>query len=306
MANTGPGDNVMSLLPQDKNIANIILNYPAFAPLMKIPEIAQLVVDASVPGFAWNTTKFIAKIEGTKWWRQTSQPSRNWQVLNLVQPAEAASQAAQTAVQIHQMAAVEGIPLSPDQITFLTQDAISNGWNQAQMQQAVASNAARKNLTAGTIQKTATDLGGTASDYGVPLSPQTRFQWAQKIAEGTATADGFSAWAQDQAKAMYPTLAPHIDQGMTVRQLASPYMQIAAQTGVLDNPDAVNLSDPKWSQALQSRDAKTGEVKGPMSLSAWQQHLMTDPGYGYDHTTQARDAANSLVQQLGQEFGMSA
>jgi hypothetical protein len=305
MANTTTPDQA-TLQGVGELVGAIVKKYPAFAPLIKNPEIAKILIEGSVPGAPWSAQQFQNALAGTDWHRTTSAPARSWQILQLTQPAEAARQSAATAVQIHQLAATEGIVLSPEDLSNLTNLALSQSYNAAQIQQAVGEQAQRKTLHAGTIQSTATQLGATASDYGVPVSDQTRFQWAQKIAEGTATLDGFSAWSQDQAKALYPTLAPHIDQGMTVRQLASPYMQIAAQTGVLDNPDAVDLSSPKWSQALQSRDAKTGEVVGPMSLSAWQQHLMTDPSFGYDHTSQARDAANSLVQQLGHAFGVSA
>jgi hypothetical protein len=187
-------------------------------------------------------------------------------------------------------------------VTFLTQDALSNGWNQAQIQQNIANNASRKNLTAGTIQKTSDDLGGIAQSYGIPLAPATSFQWAQKIAAGTATTDGFTSYAQDTAKQLFPTLAQHIDQGMTVQQLANPYMQIAG-TVLGKDPNSLDLTNPIWSAALQSRDAKTGQVVGPMAQSDWMQKLKTDPAYGYDHTENAKLDATNLAQQLGKEMG---
>ena len=285
--------------------SQIIDQYPAFAPFMKIPEVAQLLIEASTPGQQWTTQKLQAAIQATNWWKQTSQPGRSWQVTQLTDPATAARTAAQTAVQVHQLAATEGIPLSADEVTFLTQDAMSNGWNAQQIQQNIANNASRKSLTAGTIQKTSDDLGGIAQSYGIPLAPATAFQWAQKIAAGTATQDGFTAWSQDQAKSLYPTLAKHIDQGMTVQQLANPYAQIAGQVLGVD-PNSLDLSNPKWGVALQSRDAKTGEVVGPMSMSDWAQKLRSDPVYGYDHTVNAKLDATNLAQQLGQQMGFTS
>jgi len=277
-------------------------DYPAFVPLLQIPDIAQLILKASTPGAQWTPQKLQAEIEGTDWWRQTSQPGRNWQVLQLTQPGEAARQSGQMAVQVHQLAAQEGIVLSQTDLGDLVQKAQSNSWTSAQIQQAVAGHAAQKTLTAGSIQKSAMDLQSTASQYGVPVSPHTAFAWAQKIAAGTATADGFTAYARDSAKALYPTLTQHLDQGMTVRQLADPYLQIAGKTLGVD-PNSLELTDPKWTAALQSKDAK-GQIVGPMSQDQWQQKIMSDPQYGYDHTENARASATQMVQQLATTFGV--
>lgn len=276
--------------------------YPAFTPLLAIPDIASLIIKASAPGAQWTSQKLQAEIEGTDWWKQTSQPGRNWQILQLTQPGEAARQSAQTAVQVHQLAATEGINLSPLDLANLVQKAQANSWNAAQIQQAVGGQAGEKQLHAGTIQNTTTQLQSTAAQYGVPVSPHTAFAWAQRIAEGTATTDGFTAYAKDQAKVLYPTLTQHLDQGMTVRQLADPYLQIAGQTLGID-PNRLELTDPKWIAALQAKNEK-GQVTGPMSQQDWQTKIMTDPTYRYDHSANARAAANNLVQQLGTAFGV--
>lgn len=282
-------------------VTQIEAQYPAFAPLLKIPDIAKLLVEASQPGQQWTSTKFQAAIQGTDWWKNTSQPARQWEVLKLVQPGSAAQQQAQVAQQVHSLAATEGVVLSSTDLGNLVEQAQSNGWNANQIQQAVGQQARYGQQRAGTIQSTAGALGKIAADYGVPLSDHATFGWAQKIAEGNATQEGFQAYAQDQAKLAFPTLAQHIDQGMTVRQLADPYLQIAGQTLGVD-PNTLELNNPKWASALQSRDAK-GNITGPMTQMDWQRKIMTDPTYGYDHSQNAIDAATNLVASLKQSFG---
>lgn len=282
-------------------VDSITTQFPALASLMAIPDIAKILIEAGAPGNQWNQNKIQDEIDGTNWWKNTSAPARQFITLKLTQPAEASRQAAQTAVQIHQLAASEGIVLEPSDLGGLVESAQKNGWNAAQIQQAVGEQAGAKNLTAGTIQNTAIQLGQTAQSYGIPLSNHTSFGWAQKIAEGTATTDGFNSYAADQAKKLYPTLAPHIDQGMTVRQIADPYLQIAGQTLGVD-PNSLELNNPKWMAALQGKDAK-GQVTGPMSQSDWTTKLMTDPTYGYGNTLNAKVASNQLAQQLGKTFG---
>jgi hypothetical protein len=169
------------------------------------------------------------------------------------------------------------------------------------LQQQIGAQASLKTLKAGTIQNTASQLGQTAQNYGVPLSDQTAFQWAQKINEGLATSDGFNAYAIDQAKTLYPTLAQHLNQGMTVRQLAEPYLQIAGQTLGVD-PNSLELTDPRWTAALQSRNAQ-GQIQGPMSQLEWQQKIMTDPQYKYAESANGQQAGLELAQNLAKTFG---
>ena len=297
MMTTNPLAAVSAMVDQ------ITTEFPAFAPLLQIPEIAKLLIQASTPGAQWSTAKLQSEIQGTDWWRNNSDSSRAWQVTKLVNPASAAQTQAASAAGILSLAGQEGIVLTPEQVASLAGQANEHAWTSGQLQQEIGQQASFGHVKAGTIQSTQNTLGGIAQSYGVPLSQQASFAWAQKIAEGTATQDGFTAYAQDQAKLHFPTLAKHIDQGMTVRQLADPYLQLASQTLGID-PNSIDISQPKWAAALQSRDPKTGNIVGPMTSLEWQQKLMQDPTYGYDHTAQAQNEATNLVQQLGSAFGV--
>jgi hypothetical protein len=286
------------------NMVNAITEqYPAFAPLLQIPEIAKLLIQASTPGAQWSPAKLQAEIQGTNWWKTNSDSAKAWQVTKLVNPATAAQSAAASAAGILSLAGQEGIVLTPEQVASLASQANEHAWTSTQLQQHIGQQANPKTLKAGTIQSTQRTLGGIAQSYGVPLSDQAAFSWAQRIAEGTATQEGFNAYAQDQAKLHFPTLAKHIDQGMTVRQLADPYLQIAGQTLGVD-PNSLDISSPRWAAALQHRD-KEGNIVGPLTTLDWTRKIMEDPVYGYDHTSNAQAAATSLVQQLGDAFGVS-
>lgn len=284
-------------------VETIQQDYPAFLPLLGIPEIAKILIQASEPGAQWSTTKLQAAIQGTDWWKTNSDSAKAWQVTKLVNPATAAQSQAATAQQIMAQAGQEGIVLSPEEVATLAGQANEHSWTAGQLQQQIGAQANYRTLKAGTIQSQSSQLQGIAASYGVPLSQGTSFAWAQRIAEGTATQDGFNAYAQSQAKLAFPTLAEHIDQGMTVRQLADPYLQIAGNTLGVD-PNSLELSDPLWAAALQHRDEK-GNISGPLSTLDWQRKLMTDPAYGYDHTANAQAAASNLVDQLGQAFGVT-
>lgn len=278
--------------------------YPAFAPLMEIPEIGNLLIEASVPGASWSPDKFQAKLQSTDWWKNNSDSSRQWQITKLTQPGQAAQSNAQVASAILAAAGQAGVVLSPAELMTMVNNAQNDAWTPQQMQENIVRHAESNSLRAGTIQNAQAELGGVAADYGVPLGDRVAFSWASRIAAGQATTDGFQAWARNQAKRAYPPLAEDIDAGMTVREIADPYLQIAQQTLGID-PNRVKLNDPKWSAALQSRDDK-GKITGPMTTLDWQRKLMEDPAYGFDHTAQAQAAATQLVEQLGDAFGVSA
>lgn len=276
--------------------------YPAFASLMSIPDVAKILIEASTPGAQWGPDKFQAKLQATDWWKNTSDSSRKWQIQKLTQPGEAARTSSQIASAILASAGAAGIVLSPTELATMVDNAQNDGWTPQQMQENVVHHAEQNTLRAGTIKNATAKLGGVASDYGVPLSDHTAYAWATKIAAGQATTDGFESWARQQAIREYPSLAEHLENGMTVRQLADPYLQIAGQTLGVD-PNSLKLTDPKWTAALQSRD-KDGKLIGPMTQLDWQRKIMRDPTYGYDHTANAQNAATDLVQQLGQAFGV--
>jgi hypothetical protein len=288
-------------------VASVIEKYPAFAPLLQIPEVADLLIQASQGN--WASDKFQVKLHDTGWWKQTPESGRTWQVLKLTDPAEAAKQSGTMGVTISSLGQMLGVPLDAAQTKWLTEEALGGAWDKNEVQRQVAMLAARKTVSAGTIKQTSAQLNQIAASYGVPLGTQRVFEWSQNIAEGKADQNGFEAFARDTAKRLYPYMGKQLDQGMTVKQIADPYLQIASQTlGV--NPDTIDLSDPKWHRALQPPSnpanpagTKPAEFNSPMSHLDWQRTLMTDPTYGYQYTDSARKAAFDMTTQLEQSFG---
>ncbi len=278
--------------------------FPAFAPLLKIPEVAGLLIEASTPGAQWTPAKLQAKLQGTKWWKSSSQSSRQWQVTKLVDPATAAQSSSQIASAILAAAGTAGITLTPTELATMVDNAQDEAWTPQIMQERVVAHAERGRLRAGTLKNTAAKLNETAAAFGVKLAPATAFGWAERIANGRATTDGFESWARDHAKRAYPTLTADIDRGMTVRDIADPYLQTAGELLGLD-PAGMDLRKPRWQKALQSRDEK-GNITGPMTQLDWERTLMTAPEYGYDKSAHGQKAALQLRGALSRTFGVTA
>jgi hypothetical protein len=138
-----------------------------------------------------------------------------------------------------------------------------------------------------------------SSDYLVPISDETLQSWSRNAISGRSTADDFRAYAEKQARSMFPSLNDELDRGLTVQEIADPYRQQAAQILGID-PTQINFADSKWRSALDHRD-KDGK-RSTMTLSDWTQQVRTDPRYGYDRTQNAVNEAASLVTSMRQIF----
>jgi hypothetical protein len=272
--------------------------YPAFAPLMGIPEVADLLHQASTGG--WSNDQLSLHLYETNWWKSQSDTERQWQAMKLVDPAKAAQQKQQQYNTVATEAQLMGVPLSPTQVDFIAEGSIAGGWDANTLKTAIAGNAQQSRDRAGTITATQTQLHGIAASYGVPISDHTAFQWAQNISEGKTDQNGFTEYAKQQAIASHPYWQKQLTDGMTVQQLADPYVQTASK--LLERaPSSIDLSDPKWSSSFV-QTAKDGS-KAPMGMDQWQTKLMSTPQYGWDQTANARDAAFQVSDQIRQSFG---
>lgn len=272
--------------------------YPAFAALMAIPEVATLLNEASNGG--WTNDQFTLHLMETNWWKTKSDTERVWEATKLSDPAKAAQEKQQMFQRVATESQLLGVALDTNQLNFITEGAIAGGWSADVLKSAIAGNAQFNKEQPGQIAATQTSLDGIAAQYGIPISPHTTFSWAQKISQGTADQASFQEYAKNQAKISHPYWEKQLDQGVTVRQLADPYIQAASRLLEV-SPDSIDLSDHKWSNAFVSTD-KAG-AQQPISQLAWQQKLMQDPTYGWDRTGNAREAAFQVSNGIRSSFG---
>jgi hypothetical protein len=112
--------------------------------------------------------------------------------------------------------------------------------------------------------------------------------------------DAYQKYVREQSKSMFPALAAAIDQGITVRQYADPYIQRTAQLLEI-SPEAIDLTEPKYRKFLDNvlPDGK----RSAMALWEVETLLKKDPIYGYDATKGARTEAAQLSMSLAKQFG---
>jgi hypothetical protein len=284
----------------------LLEQFPEFAPLFQaVPELQPLFIKSITEG--WTTVKFAEELHKTDWWKKTPESARIWLALTASDPAQAQRQREQTVIQYAGIASREGVQVTLPQLAALAEQGLSQGWGTEEVTDNIIGLAKRKDPATGEIDSTVSQLKATAGDWGVPVSDANAFDWAKKIRMGRSSQDAFEETMRQQAKSMFPALADAIDRGVSVRQYADPYAQLAAQTLEI-NPADFDLTDPKWQSALQVPVVKAGEKMShfrPQTLAEWRQTMMTDPKYGWDRTDNAKGAALDIGNSIAQQFGFT-
>lgn len=276
-----------------------ILDKPGMLP------VALDIVKAEQAGQPWADAQITSALQATPYYQTTPGNVRDWDILRATDPATAKARMALTIRTVKDLSAELGVTLSQEggfgsqEFTFI-QQAVSNNWDANEIRYQMLSLKDAKHQ-GGMYASLSAQIRTWANDMGVPLSDQAIADWANKLGEGAIDQAGIQGYLQEQAKSLYPGLASAIDRGITVKQYADPYIQLAAQELNI-NPAGVSLTDPKWMSALNQVDPKTG-ARVSLSLDDWLREIRTNPVYGYDGTIQASTRASQLAMQLEQKFG---
>jgi hypothetical protein len=300
--------NAMS--PEDRNIwveqanRNILTSEFGWATIfLDDAELGPLLRQALGPP-AWSPVKLAREVRKTDWWKSRTASQRKWDQDSEFDPASTQAKVDAQTNGIRSVASQYGGVLTDEQVATIATESLRSGWTDQQIIQAVATELVKDTTTVGPVRFgiTGQSVRATANKYGVPLSDNAADEWAQKIATGQAFQTDFENWARSQAKSLYPSLAADIDQGLDVKTIVDPYVQVAVSTLGINN-QTVDFADPKWNAALNFDDGKGRRM---MTLFEWGEHLRKDERYGYDQTPGARDKAYRMVSDLGRMFGLSA
>ena len=90
-----------------------------------------------------------------------------------------------------------------------------------------------------------------------------------------------------------------LDKGMTMSQIADPYVQ--SMQRILETTDVDWTKDPTIQKALGTTIGPDGTSQAT-PLWQFEQGLRSDPRWAY--TNNARDYVNGVIHQIGRDFGM--
>lgn len=148
----------------------------------------------------------------------------------------------------------------------------------------------------------ASSIRAYAYNNGIRLPNEFVKRKADQIASGQLTADEVANTLTNKFVARaYPAFEEELKAGMTVRDVAAPY--IASYAALLEVPeDQVDLQDPLLKRALQGQDEKGN----PTYMPVWkfEEELKQDKRWQY--TDNAWEEVGSQAYEVMRMFGMQA
>lgn len=250
--------------------------------------------------------RFDAIVRSSAWWASRTEASRAWDLKERT-PGSNAEKEIGDRVQLMRDYALSqfGVSLTPEQLRPWARQTLREGASQTTVENGVAAIIVKGDAPGAIDQLRAGGVGqrlrAINAKYGYDTSPQYLEQSISNVALGTMTEEMYENEIRTQVKALYSEdVGKLLDQGYSLDAIASPYLQIAANTLELD-PASVSLSDPKFKAPLDYVDDKG--VKRRMTLTEWEKKLRTDQAYGWNRTqsalTLAQEVADSIVRTFG-------
>lgn len=263
------------------------------------PELQQLLNDA-VKG-QWTTSKFQARFMASGWYRSREANAREWVELKTRDPQTANSRIADKFYDLSHRASQMGVSLPDNEMFQIAETAIQWGWTDAYTTEQLAQKAnVNPGQAQGTAAQTETDIRRLASDYGVDVSDANLMQWTRGVLAGQLGQDNLTTYIRDMAKSKYAGMSSYLDAGMTVRQVAAPYLQ--SYSDILEvSPDAVKITDPAVQKALQGSPPKPNQPPSMQTLYDFEKGLRQDSRWQYTKNAHkaVTDAGQSVLRDMG-------
>lgn len=252
-------------------------------------------------------------LHGTAYWQSTSASGRNWDWLSTTDPAEARKQLDYVVENVGNISTRLGYQFQGDEYLQFANAAAREGWDEERTRREIMKRWAVRELGGnasviygqmpGEFGDMMTKVYQAGWDYGVPMTANMAGENASRIFLGQSSEEAMLQGVRNWSKGFYSgnqTIIDAIDQGMTVRQYAEPYVNLFSQELEV-NPAAIDFSDDKWNQILNGYDA-TG-VRRPLTLNEATVRVRNDPIYGYDQTANGQQKSAQLTTSLAQLMG---
>lgn len=287
-------------VPEDFEAAAAQIYGGYYAIVKQNKEIADLLLLATQEG--WDESKFKYQLEQTNWWKDTTGAAREFAIREQRDPATVATEINNKAAELQAFGVQVGLTAGSVDYNQIARDALRFGWGDQVTQNALnyratQSVAGRYSLLNGYYGDKVRDL---MRDYGQSLPNETLQVYVNDLATGAQSLETLKLEAEEAAKAMFPGIADRIGRGQTVAQIAQPYRNTAAAILEVD-PNSIDFTKSEWAKAftVQNNDGS----QRTMNFNEWGDYLRTNRQFGYEYTTQAKQRAYQVANQLADLFG---
>lgn len=299
--------NPLTAQPDPINREVIAQNYGyALKVIYSNVELRDLFERSVRDGWAGNKAKWDAELRGTDWYQQNNEYARRAWAAQSLGGADWQSQVDNAKMAVQNAAAQMGSDLDPAELDALTQQYIYQGWYDPSRQSLLSKALAEKIPTlpnnrgmrgaAGTFVD---QLKSEAIANGLQYTDSWYTSAAKSVASGLTDENYWLRDVREQAASMFPVYADRIRQGMSMQDIASPYINLMAQTFEIA-PEQIRLTDPYIKEALMGVDDK-GNPR-PLGLWDFQKKLRNDPRWM--NTKQASDEVAGVATNIMQIFGL--
>ena len=291
--------------PLDRNVLAQEYGY-AIEVIYSNNELRDLFERSIKEGWAGNTAKWNAELRGTNWFQENNEYARKGWAARALGGADWQSQMENAKLAVQNAATQIGADLSPEELESLSQQYIYQGWYESSRQQLLMNALSEEIPTLpgnkglrGRAGSFVEQLKAEALANGLKYDDNWYLGASKSVAQNLTTEDDWRRDIRDQAAGMFPVYADRIRQGMNMYDIASPYINLMAQTLEIA-PDQVTLNDPYIREALMGVDDK-GNPK-PMGLWDFEKKLKNDPRWM--NTKQASNDIASTATDILQIFGL--
>jgi hypothetical protein len=270
----------------------------ALALLNSDPTLKKLFDDAIKHNYT--REKFVAELRKTKWYQTNGESARKTQALKYTDPETWRNQVRTIYASIQSLAGQMGIKTSWQTMWDMAEDALMFGWDNSQLRSALA-----KYLKSGTYGGEAADAEDQLREYayqmGIKIDDSAINGWIKGILNGSRTVQDYKNYLQKMAVQAFPTLADDIKGGMSVRDIASPYMESMGRILEINSAE-LDLFDPTIRQALTNVSAESGKTE-LKPLWQFENELRKDPRWL--KTNNAREGLNGVAHSVLKDFGFA-
>ena len=248
----------------------------AYGFLNSIPEVAKVFKTAVAE--TWTADKFKAALRNTEWFKNNSDKQRQAQQLAATDPATFNAQVNAAQMMVRQKANQMGAILTDDLVAAIGEDYVRSGMSDEELGHSLAQyiTFTKEGTLGGQAGAAEVRLKQLANQNGVQMSPDAIKNYAQQIALGASTMEQAEQFVRNMAKSMFPAYGDQIDAGINMKDIAQPYMQMAAST-LERAPVDMGLTNPLVKQGLNGMDMD-GKPNG-MSMTDYQVYLRQHPDW---------------------------
>jgi hypothetical protein len=272
-------------------------NYGYGAWILDVPDLRAVLMQVATNPSGWTPTAVAGALSNTAWWRQNGQAVFDWSQAKANDPVASTQRLSQRMTQIRDSANRLGIELSDDRLRTMGEDSLRFNWDDRQIQSALGH---EFHYSPQVNTGLAAQVRTRARDFLVPMTDEAYQSWGTSLASGDIDAAQYDEYLRNQAKSLFPTIGSFLDTGKTVRDWMDPYVAKAAQTLGISAED-IDLNADKWQRPLFQVDDKGQRTVMP--LYDWVRTVKTDPTYGWDRTSNAREEAAAFAHQMLTSFG---